>query len=250
MVSVTLLIDGNSLEMWQWRAVDHLLENTQAEITTVISNQNSEADFSIKELLEGPYLWKAYSASRIVSQTVSGEPWYKKRVDIPHEWRKISVKPEPADGMGCVLPESAIAELENCDIGVRFGFGILRGEALTAPTYGVLSYHHGDLREYRGRPAGFWEFLNNEEYAAVTVQILSNQLDAGKVASLKQTVIKDCSSWPEVLDRLFADSEPLLSEAVQNIIENNEINKPNELGELYTRPGFVDTLKYFTMRLY
>ena len=42
-----------------------------------------------------------------------------------------------------------------------------------------LSFHHGDMRKYRGQPAGFWELFNNEKEMMITVQILSEKLDAG-----------------------------------------------------------------------
>ena len=55
------------------------------------------------------------------------------------------------------------------DVAVRFGFRILKGDALRIARYGVWSYHHGDNFVNRGGPAGFWEVM---EDADVTGSVL------------------------------------------------------------------------------
>lgn len=67
------------------------------------------------------------------------------------------------------------------DVVLRFGFGIIRGEILDVARHGVWSYHHGDNREYRGGPAMFWEMYHGEPVTGTTLQILTEELDGGKV---------------------------------------------------------------------
>lgn len=67
------------------------------------------------------------------------------------------------------------------DVMLRFGFGIIRGDILHVARYGVWSFHHGDNREYRGGPPMFWEMYEGNPVAGVTLQILSDKLDGGKV---------------------------------------------------------------------
>lgn len=75
---------------------------------------------------------------------------------------------------------SAIKRAE-LDVLLRFGFRIIKGEILNCARYGVWSYHHGDDREYRGGPALFWEIYENNPLSGVMLQVLSEELDAGKV---------------------------------------------------------------------
>jgi hypothetical protein len=42
------------------------------------------------------------------------------------------------------------------DFILRFAFGIVRGEILQAPRYGIWSFHHDDEMQYRGGPPAFW----------------------------------------------------------------------------------------------
>lgn len=67
------------------------------------------------------------------------------------------------------------------DVLIRFGFNILRGEILTAARCGVWSYHHGDNDYYRGGPAYFWEVYEGNPISGAILQVLTEQLDAGKV---------------------------------------------------------------------
>src|SRR2546426_4219498 len=66
------------------------------------------------------------------------------------------------------------------DVLVRFGFNILRGAILNAARYGIWSYHHGDHQHYRGGPAHFWELYDRNPVSGVILQVLTEELDAGR----------------------------------------------------------------------
>lgn len=70
---------------------------------------------------------------------------------------------------------------QHLDVMLRFGFRIIRGPILETARYGVWSFHHGDNREYRGGPPMFWEMYEGNPVCGVTLQILTDQLDGGKV---------------------------------------------------------------------
>lgn len=67
------------------------------------------------------------------------------------------------------------------DVVVRLGYRILRGDVLRLPRYGIWSLHHGDNRINRGGPPGFWEVMLGWAETGATLQILSEDLDAGVV---------------------------------------------------------------------
>ena len=69
----------------------------------------------------------------------------------------------------------------NLDVILRFGFNILKGEILTSARYGIWSYHHGDNEYYRGGPALFWELVEDNQLSGVILQILTEELDGGRV---------------------------------------------------------------------
>jgi hypothetical protein len=67
------------------------------------------------------------------------------------------------------------------DVALRLGFRILRGRSLQIARHGVWSYHHGDNFVNRGGPPGFWEVMEDEPTTGSVLQILSEELDAGRV---------------------------------------------------------------------
>jgi hypothetical protein len=81
------------------------------------------------------------------------------------------------------FPDEAISRIRsmNLDVLLRFGFNILRGEILTAARYGVWSYHHGDNEFYRGGPPCFWEVVEGNPVTGALLQVLTEELDAGRV---------------------------------------------------------------------
>ena len=81
------------------------------------------------------------------------------------------------------FPEEAIEAIRARDLDVilRFGYNILRGGILQAARYGVWSFHHGDPDCYRGGPAHFWELYEHNPLSGAVLQVLTEELDAGKI---------------------------------------------------------------------
>lgn len=96
----------------------------------------------------------------------------------------------------------------NLDFILRFGFGIIRGEILKVPNYGVWSFHHGDERKYRGGPSCFWEIYNDDPVTGSILQRLTDRLDGGIIlkrgffatkssyANNKENVNFGTTEWP------------------------------------------------------
>jgi hypothetical protein len=156
------------------------------------------------------------------------------------ELRRVDPVPA-ASGPGVELPDEAVSRLAEVDLAVHNGVGILQGDVLAAPAAGVLGYHHGDLRAYRGSYYGVWEFLDGVDQGGVTVQLLGTELDAGEVVAFEPVDIADAPTVAEVRRRLWDASVPLLSRAVEHL--RDEEFEPDhvpaaELGPVYYRSAF------------
>lgn len=256
-VRVGVLLSSYTLREWEKQALlklfNHPEINATPEVLVVDTSQTSVQD-SIRSHLSDLSLWKAYRLVTRILSSFSEDSWHSttipvSEIDAFDNTEIIECEPIPADGLGNELPSAAVSALTEVDIAIRFGFGIIKGNALTAPKYGMLSYHHGDLREYRGRPAGFHEFTRREPTAGVTVQRLNESLDGGAIAAFTEVEIDDALSWSEVLDKLYQVSPTLLPMAVQNCVENTTtLSEPESVGELYTMPSNSQTLQYIFER--
>jgi hypothetical protein len=95
------------------------------------------------------------------------------------------------------FPAEAIERIRAMDLDVllRFGFNILHGEILRAARCGVWSYHHGDNEFYRGRPPCFWEMVEGNPITGAMLQVLTEELDAGRVLHKGLFATHPSGSW-------------------------------------------------------
>jgi folate-dependent phosphoribosylglycinamide formyltransferase PurN len=122
---------------------------------------------------------------------------------------------------------------------VRSGFGIIKEPVLSLAPLGVLSYHHGNIRRYRGAPVGFWELYNHEPTIGVTVQILTPVLDGGQIVVERTLRIAEWDTWRSLTRRLYAASTDMMLEACLALAAPSftpETVPPAALGELFTLP--------------
>lgn len=129
---------------------------------------------------QDPLLYKLFR--RIEKRLAKPEPDALRSVSYQPECPVLKVVPY-IDRHKDVFDGIDIARIQSYDLDVilRFGFRILSGDILAVPEYGIWSYHHGDYRRYRGRPAGFWEVVNGDPKTGAMLQTLTEKLDGGIV---------------------------------------------------------------------
>jgi hypothetical protein len=249
-VRIALLVDGDSISKWQYQAVKRTLQETDAEISVVIRNQADQSRSKLELLQRAIELreWTVVTLIRkliLQSSELTGEVKLNE-CEFVSDADYIDCVPNTVDGWKNTLPEETVEQVAGrADVGVLFGFGVLIGEILNVFKYGILSYHHGDFREYRGQPAGCWEFIHEKDEVGITLQRINNQLDAGKVAVEKKVSIEDVETYAEIRNQLYRNSDDMLSTAVSGIeMGVMEFETVNELGPLYTFPKGVNAWQF------
>jgi methionyl-tRNA formyltransferase len=136
--------------------------------------------------------------------------------------------------------EEAVAWLraKEADVILLRGFGIIREPLLSLTPYGVLSYHHGDLRKYRGGPPAFWELYNDEKEMGVTMQILDEGLDTGTIVLQRSIAIRKSDSWKTLRERAYEASTSMAAEALLTLASTGPMRAPEGTkGRFYTLPN-------------
>ena len=257
-----VLLDGPAIHNWTARALDRAVAETDLTVTCVVVNAATATSVEPGHPVErARRYWdtaRTYGAWAPVSawHTVVNPPEYLESSPLTDQaWydpaSRIDCAPEPADGLGNELPDEVVNDVaDNADVVFRFGFGILKGEILTAPKHGVLSFHHGDIRTYRGAPTHVWEFLNDESVSGVTLQRLTETLDGGEVVGFEPVDIADAPTWQAIKRRKFRVSEGMLATAVRNLQDHDFTpTVVDELGELYTTPTARETVRIVAKNL-
>lgn len=150
-------------------------------------------------------LFKSFFAQQ--ESTVSAKEFFMDR-DIPVIESNTPYAKETIQQLQLLLPETMVM------IG---GFGIVKEPLLSLAPQGILSYHHGDMRKYRGQPVGFWELYNNETEMGVTVQRLSAGIDRGTPVVEKCIPINHGDTVSSLRKRAMSASTEMMHEALHVI---------------------------------
>lgn len=247
-VRVCLLLDGSTVSRYVADALATLFAEPDVELTAVVYNEYEESR-SVRETLERAVELREWTPVAVLTKLL-GRPVPQTDpvpvdsvVDLGSA-RTLHVRPTIVDGGKQRIPEEVVESITpHADVAIRFGFGFLVGPILSELDYGVLSYHHGDLREYRGKPMGFWEFVHGGDTVGITVQQLTEKLDGGRIAALKTVPIGDLHTWGAIRRRLFDWSDDMLVTAVENLREG-AVREPESLGDLYTLPRGAPVAKF------
>lgn len=106
---------------------------------------------------------------------------------------------------------------------------------------GVLAYHHGDLREYRGQPPALWELFNGENSVVSTIQKLNEWTDTGIPILEKEVPILKTDNLLSLRNRLYSSVTTLMAQALLHYAQGKpEPPHPGTYGTLYADPTIIE----------
>ncbi|OVE85749.1 formyltransferase family protein [Natronolimnobius baerhuensis] len=243
---------------WQVRALKRLYERTDLEVTLVVSNERNAAcvidDWNTRDRIgledvrqflteiHRERAWTFVLAERNLARLV-GETaplWHRRALeDVSALTGTAHVQCRPdLTGSWAEFPESVVSQVEHrCDVVIRFGFGLIRGDILEAPDYGVLSFHPADIRRFRGLgpPAIFYD---GRSVAGATLQRLTDSIDGGEIVAVDDVPIDDCDTMWDVFDRTATLQIDLLADGLENLSDPSfepTTVPESELGAFYSR---------------
>ena len=178
----------NSLELplWEYILIKGLINSYYASIELVILNENENIKETLFKRIKDNWkhiiyiLYIKLDQKYFKVQPDAFEP--KDTTDLLYGIPIINAKPISTKFSDRFRDEDVLKiKHHNLDILIKFGFRILRGDILESAKYGIWSYHHGDNNVNRGGPTGFWEVMENWGVTGSILQILTEDLDKGRV---------------------------------------------------------------------
>ena len=233
-LKVGLIVDSQSISKWQSSAIENC--HDLIEVNTIIYCTNSKTHKQpLKNVLY--YLLNVFSIRNTQTQSV---PWSRLTTegyelinfDCQHSgiWQTID------------NPTKSEIRSQNLDLIIKFGMNLLKDPQDIPSKYGVLSFHHGDPSEFRGRPSGFYELIKGANHVGAVVQQLSNKLDAGTIRAFGKYRITS-HSYRHTLENLFANSTSLLRLAILNCLSSITIDLSTS-GENHRLPSNKTVAKF------
>ena len=194
---IGLLLDGTELVAWAYRMIEIIKDSDYAEISLIVEDtlpaekrRLSLVNQIARKIRSGQF-WTTVirltltTLERRLIGKPGGLPNASKQVDGKDLLAGIEViKVHPKrQGFSDYIEGDELARIQahNIDVFIRLGFRILRGDILRSARYGVWSYHHGDNRVNRGGPPGYWEVMESSPVTGTMLQVLTEDLDGGRV---------------------------------------------------------------------
>jgi hypothetical protein len=196
---IGLLLDSTTLPACFAEVVDHILQSNFARLELLVLNAE-EQEKPGEPAAKRSFFTKGIDLLRDSKRRKTFlfdlyQRWDRRNVvpsEDPSAWVDCSARLANVESFSVVpikkrfvhrFEPEAIEHIRRArlDVLIRFGFNILRGDILTAAQYGVWSYHHGDGDYYRGGPPHFWEVYEGNPISGAMLQVLTEELDAGKV---------------------------------------------------------------------
>jgi len=242
-VRLCLLLGTETIPQWLIRALETATEDSDITISLVIraDQPDGSEDVDLITDIRRKKSWTLIAALQKFSDILFEEPAYDTKYlledtpfleDVPIHRTNVETSGE----YGYKFTDTDVDRLQKkADVAVHFGIGILHGSVLDAPKWGVIGFHHGDVRNYRGGPPGFWEFVHGRCRTGVTVQRFTETLDGGEILAFEEVSIDDARTWREVRERQGTAAEPMLAQAINRLRDPGfKPEPPDKLGPVYS----------------
>ncbi len=133
---------------------------------------------------------------------------------------------------------------EKFDILIRSCSNILNNDFFKVSKFGIISFHHGDYKKFRGSPAGFWEVLYQEKNTGFMIQILKPNLDYGKI--ILEGFFQTKSFFLLNQAELYEKSNFYLEKVLLDFSKKKKFFflKKKKKGKIYEIPKIINQIKY------
>lgn len=243
---IGLLLDSFVQRKWIHQVITEIRSSGFAEITVVIKNEaagEQQPTGRLKSYWRNrDYLLYALYG-KIDERRVKVSPDAFEPGDLKPLLGNVPVVPVTPEmkKYSDWFPEEALEQIRKYDLDVAlcFGFRILKGEALKIARHGVWSFHHGDNLVNRGGPAGFWEVMDGVPVTGSVLQILTEDLDNGRVIYRSWSPTSDRFSVKANRNNLYWKSAAFVVRKLKELADGEPVVPPdNQLYRPYSNRLF------------
>lgn len=230
---IGLLIDSFVQRQWIYKVIEEIQSSGFAEVAVVIKNEASSTTPKQGRL-------KSYWRNRNYLLYALYEKLDERRVKVnPNAFEPVDIKPLISEcpvvpvmptmkAYSDWFPEEALKQIRefDLDVALSFGFRILKGDALKIARHGVWSFHHGDNFINRGGPAGFWEVMDGIPVTGSVLQVLTEDLDNGRVIYRSWSPTSDRFSVKANRNNLYWKSAAFVTRKLKDLAEGQPVCTP------------------------
>ena len=230
---VGLFIDSFDRPAWVFKVIQQIQSSSFAQVSLIIKNEATvEPQSRAKSYWKNRkyLLYAFYQRVDNFMVKVADDPFAQRDLrELIRGCPIISVQPVMTKHSDSFSEQDVrtISEYD-LDVGLAFGFRILRGDILRIFKYGLWSYHHGDNLVNRGGPAGFWEVIEGSPVTGTVLQVLNEDLDNGKVIFRSWSSTVDRFSVKASRNHIYWRASSFVVRKLKQAYEQGSVDSPNE----------------------
>jgi hypothetical protein len=256
-LKVGLLVDSLKQPRWAYDIVADIERSTFAKVTLIIENGDVDQPErnGVRKLVRNRHRLAYALYTRLDERLFRRAPdafTEASIAELTSHVPRLRVTPIKKRYSDFFAPED-IATIRgyDLDVALRLGFRVLRGDALNIARHGVWSYHHGDNLVNRGGPPGFWEVMTQAPATGSVLQVLSDELDNGKVIYRSQAPT-DTRSVHRNKDSFYRKSATFVTRRLKDLHEQGPATLDTDAHadaytpytqRLYREPGNLEMLR-------
>lgn len=262
-IRIGILVNDLTIPFWLAESIKEIQSSDYAEIGAIIKKRKQHATkpTNYKEIIASLPFLIANKLDQIIFKTSHDA---LSRVSISsvlpnYELVEVdTIETKHTD----LFTNLSIEKVKSLDLDILFrsGFKILKGDILTKVSkLGVWSFHHGNNRYYRGKPAAFWEVYHNNPTTGFILQQLTEELDGGYIISQGEISTLNFSLY-KTRQLLYWDAQGMFNLTLKKVFQkgtdvfSKEIHQTQGLKlydrKLYTIPTFTEGLFYLIRMLH
>jgi len=229
-IKVAIIVDNLHIKKWQIDSLDAIKDEIEIKSILNCTNTNNKKKFfhnflyyllnlfSLRNYMTKNYPIPNYGVNVINFKSIYSDNWQTIPKEIVKNFKKQEIQLIIKFGMNLLKIDNELSKID------------------------ILSFHHGDPSQYRGRPAGFYEILHDKKKTGVIVQKLSNKLDSGEIYAFGE--IKNINySYRKTAISFYSLSPFLLLKSIYNYKKGIKLNIRNS-GKIFNLPSNYTVLLF------
>lgn len=239
-----VILSGTRLDTFQQKVLQPIIDDSTIEIVGVLIDCRPRPSLKrrfLKNLKRGRgcYMIVMLFKSRMAKKEASTDSFSLFSTHgIPCIETQAPYSSEVTNKLNALQPEAMV---------MLGGFGIVKEPLLSLAAKGVLSYHHGNMRKYRGQPMGFWELYHGEKEMGITVQRLAAGIDKGTPIVEMTIPIEKRDTVTTLRNRALDSSTNMMHEALCLVQQSDfEPTVIDHYGPVFTIPNLR---QYLTLQI-
>ena len=180
-IKIGIITNGNFVDKYTYDLANWLkINNKHFDFKFFISIPKEKKNLNINKIFKKVFFKLIIFFENLTLRLTKKHPDHLKKFDI----KKIVKKEIRINFLKKnQLNKKELKNVKNIkfDILVRSCSNILTNDFFKISKFGIISFHHGDYKKFRGSPAGFWEVLNQEKETGFMIQTINNGLDYGNI---------------------------------------------------------------------